>query len=119
MTAFTTSNASKSAIVESLALAFERCDIQIPDDKHLVGELLVFRASKTVMDLTRYSAPDGGHDDLVMACCLGWGGVDGSIPAPSRPRAMWINSMEDCERPSMEQWLNNRGRLRGQVEGSS
>ena len=43
VTSFDTSNASKAAIVENLALAFERRSIGIPDDKILMGNLSASR----------------------------------------------------------------------------
>jgi len=73
--AFTTTYASKSEIIQSLALAFERCEIKIPNDPALIGELQAFEGKPGAGGLMKYSAPAGGHDDLVMALAIGWQGV--------------------------------------------
>jgi len=70
--AFLTTAQSKSAIVQQLALAFERGAIAIPDDPVLVGELQAFEGKPLASGFTRYSAPEGLHDDLVMALAIGW-----------------------------------------------
>ena len=72
---FTTTNVSKSAAIDALALAFERGIIRIPNDPILIGELQAFEAVKLPSSLIRYSAPEGGHDDVVMALAIGWDGL--------------------------------------------
>ncbi len=72
---FQTTNASKSAIIESLALAFERGLISIPNDPVLIGELQAFQASPLASGLMRYSAPAGQHDDCVMSLAFAWAGL--------------------------------------------
>lgn len=72
VTPFTTTNATKAAIVEGLALAFERGEIKIPNDPALVGELQAFEASKLPSGLIRYEAPSGQHDDTVIATAIAW-----------------------------------------------
>ena len=72
---FQTTNASKSAIIESLALAFERGTISIPNDPVLIGELQAFEASPLASGLMRYSAPAGQHDDCVMSLAFAWAGL--------------------------------------------
>jgi hypothetical protein len=73
--AFTTTNASKSEIIEALALAFERGDIRILNDAALVGELQAFEAKSLPSGMMRYAAPEGGHDDIVMALAIAWSGL--------------------------------------------
>lgn len=72
---FTTTNATKAAIVEALALAFERSTIQIVADQALVNELQGFEMERLPSGLMRYQAPAGMHDDCVMALALAWSGV--------------------------------------------
>jgi hypothetical protein len=74
---FTTTNASKAAAIEALALAFERSEIRILPDPVLIGELQAFRAEPLPSGLMRYSAPAGQHDDTVMALALAWQAVSG------------------------------------------
>uniref|UniRef100_A0A6M3KQH2 Putative terminase n=1 Tax=viral metagenome TaxID=1070528 RepID=A0A6M3KQH2_9ZZZZ len=73
--AFTTTNASKAQIIDGLALAFERKDIKILADPVLVSELQAFEAQRLPSGMLRYSAPDGMHDDTVMALAMAWHGL--------------------------------------------
>jgi hypothetical protein len=75
VTGFTTTNASKSAAMESLALAFERGTITIPRDPVLLRQLQAFEARSLPSGLTRYAAPEGLHDDCVMSLALAWQGL--------------------------------------------
>jgi hypothetical protein len=87
---FTTSNASKAQVIESLALAFERADIRIVNDPVLVSELVAYQAERLPSGLVRYGAPSGQHDDTVIA--LAWPGAPfpGSIDwCTPRPRRTW------------------------------
>lgn len=72
---FTTTNASKKEIVEALALAFERREIKVLPDDNLLMELKAFEVERLPSGLIRYAAPEGVHDDCVMALALAWQGV--------------------------------------------
>lgn len=74
---FTTTNASKAEAIEALALAFERGDIRIPPDDVLIGELEAYTMERLPSGMLRYSAPEGMHDDTVMALALAWSGARG------------------------------------------
>jgi hypothetical protein len=76
---FQFTNATKAEIVERLALAFERHEIEIINDPVLLAELQAFESDRTPSGSTRYGAPEGCHDDCVMALALAW-----SVAAPSR-----------------------------------
>jgi hypothetical protein len=69
---FTTTNASKAELVERLAADFEQGNIKILNDPLLIAELQAFGAERLPGGMTRYSAPSGAHDDLVMSLCLAW-----------------------------------------------
>jgi len=84
---FTTTNASKAAIIDGLALAFERGDIRIIPDPTLVSELQAYEAERLPSGLTRYSAPEGMHDDTVMATALAWYGATEAAGAGHRSRS--------------------------------
>lgn len=75
VTGFTTTNATKAAAVDALALAFERGAIKILNDPVLVGELQAFEMDRTPSGMIRYSAPEGLHDDCVIALALAWQGA--------------------------------------------
>lgn len=70
--AWTTTNATKRAIVEGLALALENRTVTLLNDATATAELLAFEEQSLPSGLVRYSAPDGSHDDTVIARCLGY-----------------------------------------------
>lgn len=72
---FTTTNATKAAVVEALALAFERGVIQVLPDPALINELQAFEMERLPSGLMRYQAPAGMHDDCVIALALAWSGA--------------------------------------------
>lgn len=72
---FTTTNASKAEAIDALALAFERGDLKIVNDKTLIAELLAFEAERLPSGMLRYGAPAGYHDDCVMSLALAWQAV--------------------------------------------
>lgn len=67
---FTTTNATKAQIIEGLALAFETSAISLPNDPVLVGELHAYEMERLPSGLARYQAPEGLHDDCVIALAL-------------------------------------------------
>jgi phage terminase large subunit-like protein len=72
---FTTTNATKAAVINALVLAFEQGTISIPDDEQLINELNAFEIDVLPSGLSRYSAPEGQHDDMVMSLAFAWWGV--------------------------------------------
>lgn len=69
---FVTTNATKQVAIEALALAFERGEISIVNDPVLIAELQAYEAQRLPSGLTRYSAPEGLHDDCVMSLAMAW-----------------------------------------------
>lgn len=68
---WTTSNQSKTNIIEQLIADFQRKTISIPDDKDLLLELDNFEASySTQSRCIKYEARIGMHDDMVMSCAI-------------------------------------------------
>lgn len=80
---WTATNATKAALVDGLALALERGDLGLLDDEVQTGELLAYAAERLPSGLVRYSAPEGLHDDTVIALALAWEAA--SVAGPSRP----------------------------------
>lgn len=75
---FITTNATKAQIIDALALAFEQDKIKMIDDPVLVSELMGYQSERLPSGLLRYGAPEGMHDDCVIALALAWwGGVAG------------------------------------------
>lgn len=70
--AFTTTNATKAHVIDALALAFERGELAILNDETQTAELLAYEAETLPSGMTRYSAPEGMHDDHVIALALAW-----------------------------------------------
>ena len=69
---FITTNQTKAQIVDALALAFEQDKIKIPNDPTLISELMAYQSEKLPSGVLRYSAPEGMHDDCVIALALAW-----------------------------------------------
>jgi hypothetical protein len=70
--AWTASNASKAEVIQSLAVAFESGAIRILNEPTLIAELQAYEMEKLPSGLLRYSAPEGMHDDTVIALALAW-----------------------------------------------
>jgi hypothetical protein len=87
VTGFQTTNATKAAIIEALALAFEQGSIKILNDPVLIGELQAYEMARLPSGMTRYGAPEGLHDDTVMSLALAWSAV-----ADSGPLLLWGDS---------------------------
>ena len=67
-----TTNASKALWVDALALALEQGTLRILPDETQAGELVAYEGVELPSKLIRYSAPDGMHDDMVMALMIAW-----------------------------------------------
>ena len=68
---FLTTPASKAPLIENLALALERAEIQWQADAVWTGELEAYeRTVSAATGRSSYSAPEGMHDDTVIARAL-------------------------------------------------
>lgn len=75
---FQTTNATKAEIISALQLAFEQQDIILLENDIQSAELMAYQAERLPSGLLRYGAPNGIHDDTVMALALAWwGGIGG------------------------------------------
>ena len=72
---FTTTSATKQAIIQQLQAAFENAQIKIVNNPVLVGELLSFESKRNPSGGFSYSAPDGMHDDCVMSLAFAWNAI--------------------------------------------
>jgi len=75
---FTTTNATKQAAIQLLQAAFEHGEIKILADPVQVGELQSFEGERTPTGAWKYGAPEGMHDDTVMATAIVWQDIGGS-----------------------------------------
>ncbi|MBI1281401.1 MAG: hypothetical protein GC179_24960 [Anaerolineaceae bacterium] len=80
---FITTAASKTTLIESLALAIERADLALLPDETLLDELTNYRMERLPAGGYRYSAPSGLHDDMVIATALAWHACRFSAPSIS------------------------------------
>lgn len=92
----TLSNEKKRNVIDQLRVAFEVGAISIPNDADLLDELISYEYAVLPSGALRYSAPEGKHDDQVIAVALAnWGarsvpmGYDANKPTIIRylPRA--------------------------------
>jgi len=73
---FTTTAASKPPLIQSLALAFERNEAKWLNDPVAKAELVAYESKvSAVTGRPTYSAPEGMHDDTVIARALAWWAV--------------------------------------------
>jgi phage terminase large subunit-like protein len=72
---FQTTNASKMAVIDGLALGLERGELRLLHDDVLLNELLAFQAERLPSGLIRYTAPEGLHDDCVIGLALAYYGA--------------------------------------------
>lgn len=79
---FNTTHERKTIAIDALALAFEQGCLTIVDDPALVGELEAFEMTRLPGGGLRYAAPEGMHDDTVIALALAWSVV-------SRRAGLW------------------------------
>jgi phage FluMu gp28-like protein len=89
---FITTNASKTAIIDALALAFEKKTVRILSEPALLGELEAFEVERLPSGMLRYAAPGGMHDDAVVALALAFFAAEGGCP-PLNP-ADFVRSPE-------------------------
>jgi hypothetical protein len=73
--AWTATMSSKQIMIESLALAIEQGKIKLLKHPIQLAELQAYEAKRTASGMMRYSAPEGAHDDTVMALGMAWLGA--------------------------------------------
>jgi hypothetical protein len=70
---FTTTAQSKPQLIESLVLAIEKREVELLDEPNLINELEAYeRTVSKETGRSKYSAPEGMHDDEVISLALGW-----------------------------------------------
>lgn len=67
---FTMTNATKKEIVEGMQLDLENSNVVLLDDPIATAEMQAYEMERLPSGLWRYSAPEGQHDDTVIARCL-------------------------------------------------
>lgn len=69
---FTMTAASKTPLVDALALAIENQEIKLLNDAVGTHELQSYEMERLPSGIWRYNAPEGGHDDTVVCRMLMW-----------------------------------------------
>ena len=72
---FTTTLQSKGEAIEALSLAIEKGELRLLYDPVMLAELEAYECASLQSGLRRYGAPDGMHDDVVMALAFAWSGA--------------------------------------------
>jgi phage FluMu gp28-like protein len=67
---FTMTNATKKEIVEGMQLDLENHKVTLLHDSVATAEMQAYEMERLPSGLWRYSAPEGQHDDTVIARCL-------------------------------------------------
>lgn len=83
---FVFTSKSKPPLLESLALALEQGKLDLLRDEIQRAEFAALQAKQTSTGV-RYAAPDGMHDDTVMAAALAWRAAYGSRAVGNNPWA--------------------------------
>lgn len=60
----------KKNLIESMQIMIEKQEVSFPHIPELINELSVFEATRTAAGNTKYSAPEGYHDDIVISMAL-------------------------------------------------
>ena len=96
--AFTTTNATKTTIIQHLQAAFEHGRIQILNDPVLIGELQAYEGTQ-LSSGWKYGAPEGLHDDTVMSLAIAWWGASSHAPAlvQEQSASRWYGMMDEVE----------------------
>ena len=71
--------ANKKELVDNLAVAIENREICIPDIPEFINELQIYAYTMTSSRNVQYNAPEGYHDDCVMALALAWTALKGGV----------------------------------------
>lgn len=79
-----TNNTLKANWVDRLAGATERGTVTFQIDEAGILEMEAFESSRTPMGLVKFAAPEGMHDDIVMARLFAYSGI-----ADSGPVLLW------------------------------
>jgi hypothetical protein len=102
ITGFDTTLKSKAPLIQALALAFERESAQWLPDPVARHELIAYETKVTETGFVKYSAPEGGFDDTVIARALAWKAARPYLPPP-------LTDAERIERALPDGWkLENK-----------
>lgn len=73
---FQTTAKSKAPLIENYALAIEKRQLTLLDDPKQLAEHQAYELERSASGIYKYNAPDGMHDDTVIASALAWHGIN-------------------------------------------
>ena len=76
-------SATKKHLIDRLSIALEKEDIHFPEIPELINELLIYEYVKSPAGNLRANAPQGYHDDCVIALGLANLGLDHGVVEPA------------------------------------
>ena len=100
---------SKSEMIDRLSLTLDRGELTIPRDETLIGELWDFQATERASGVDRLEAPEGKHDDMVIALALAVHGAR-SVPVGVAPELPPLNETED------QRWIREHVEFEGMTD---
>jgi hypothetical protein len=93
-------SATKPDLILQMALSLEKRASEWLDDPQARFELAAYEATQTASGYTRYSAPEGGYDDTVIARCL-------ALEAKNRNPLAVLTITEQVNLAMPETWRDN------------
>jgi hypothetical protein len=72
---FTTTNDSKSKIVQQFQVSIQNNELTLINDEKLLQQMSQFESKLTSTGKVTYSAQRNGHDDRVMATLIGFNSI--------------------------------------------
>lgn len=76
---FQTTGTTKPQLIQNFALAIEKGELTLLNDRVLVNELQAYEMKTTRYGHTQYNAPDGSHDDTVIASAIGFQAINHGV----------------------------------------
>jgi hypothetical protein len=93
---FITSAPSKKNIINKLAVFLENSYITIPNDPQIIDEISAFTYELTPQGNIKYGAPEGFHDDIVMAMALAVSQMsEKTLPKQTQPKYQFDWQIEE------------------------
>lgn len=72
---FQTTGLTKAPLINNMALGFEMKKVRVFNEEVILAELEAYEQTISPAGHTKYGAPAGMHDDIVIALCLAWHGL--------------------------------------------
>lgn len=94
----TFTEATKNNLITNLAIGIEQQRLKIPNIPELINELNLFGYEITKTGRVRYGAPEGYHDDCVMALALAWWDMGTRLSSVQTPLNKMLSTKQTTKR---------------------